>query len=840
VSAYDVRTVDGQDVIVMELVEGETLERLLARKRLPLGEALSLGIRIADALARANAAGIVHRDLKPSNVVVTAEGVKVLDLGLARLTDAPFAAEETPTLEQGASSLTRERLRASGRCRLPAASAPSGRQTAPASSSAAESWESGGRRTGGSLRSRVGNPRPPEPCRGCPGSPVAGVLRFERDRVAPSDPPTRRVSLDPLAALRPRVRQALDALGIRSLFLGIHDAAFPSRPEEDVGRGSPYSEGAADFLELVAGLGFGGVQLGPQGITSASNPSPYDGTLFSKNPLSTALLPLAGPEWGELLAPHLLADAVAGRPGPEDRVPYDYVFGVHRAASAEVHAAFQRRSMAREPRLEPIVRGLAAFRSASADWLERDALYEVLQALYGGRHWTEWTEADGRPHADQRLWDESRESRAALAARRAQLREAHASEIDAFSFAQYVLHEQHRRLRSRLAALSLELAGDLQIGLSARDTWFARRFLLPGYVMGAPPSRTNPEGQAWGYGILDPARYFEAGPDGERREGPALRFVRARVTKMFDEFDRVRIDHPHGLVCPWVYSTGAGDPQRAVRNGARLFSSPDLADHTELARLAIPRHEQIDHFLPRHDDHRVRDLDEEQVDRYGVVLEVVADVARAHGRQVSDVACEVLSTMPYPLGRVIERHGLGRFRVTQKADLERTDDVYRGENASPEDWIMLGNHDTRPIWLAAQDWLERTASRRQAEYLGWRLAIPEPDREAWAARTASQLPALVLARFADLFVGPARHVQVFFTDLLGLRQAYNRPGSVDPANWSLRVVPGFREDYASRLRRGLALDLPRALALALRSRGPSFAGAHAGLVEDLERGQNQG
>jgi Tol biopolymer transport system component/predicted Ser/Thr protein kinase len=109
VSVYDVREVDGQDVIVMELVEGETLEQLLTRKRLPLGEALGIAARIAEALGRAHAAGIVHRDVKPSNVMVTADGVKVLDFGLAKLTEAPFP-DDAPTLEHDAASLTGERV----------------------------------------------------------------------------------------------------------------------------------------------------------------------------------------------------------------------------------------------------------------------------------------------------------------------------------------------------------------------------------------------------------------------------------------------------------------------------------------------------------------------------------------------------------------------------------------------------------------------------------------------------------------------------------------------------------------------------------------------------------
>ena len=110
VAVYDVLTVEDQDVLVMELVNGETLEQLLARKRPALSETLGLAIDIADALARAHAAGIVHRDLKPSNVMVTPDGVKVLDFGLAKLVEAPFLDAEAPTVAPDETALTGERV----------------------------------------------------------------------------------------------------------------------------------------------------------------------------------------------------------------------------------------------------------------------------------------------------------------------------------------------------------------------------------------------------------------------------------------------------------------------------------------------------------------------------------------------------------------------------------------------------------------------------------------------------------------------------------------------------------------------------------------------------------
>jgi serine/threonine-protein kinase len=74
----------GRDFIVMEYVEGKTLDEDLSA-RVPLATLLDYASQIAAALAKAHAAGIVHRDLKPGNVMVTKEGqVKVLDFGLAK------------------------------------------------------------------------------------------------------------------------------------------------------------------------------------------------------------------------------------------------------------------------------------------------------------------------------------------------------------------------------------------------------------------------------------------------------------------------------------------------------------------------------------------------------------------------------------------------------------------------------------------------------------------------------------------------------------------------------------------------------------------------------------
>ena len=81
---HDVGEQDGVDYLVMEYLEGETLETRLENGALPVEETLRIGREIASAVDAAHRRGIIHRDLKPGNVMITETGAKVLDFGLAR------------------------------------------------------------------------------------------------------------------------------------------------------------------------------------------------------------------------------------------------------------------------------------------------------------------------------------------------------------------------------------------------------------------------------------------------------------------------------------------------------------------------------------------------------------------------------------------------------------------------------------------------------------------------------------------------------------------------------------------------------------------------------------
>jgi eukaryotic-like serine/threonine-protein kinase len=105
---FDVGEQDGQAFLVMEHLDGETLDDRLTRGPLPARDVLTYARQVAGALDHAHRARIVHRDLKPSNVMLTPSGAKLLDFGLAR---GPAL---MPPATSSTASFTPEKLTADG------------------------------------------------------------------------------------------------------------------------------------------------------------------------------------------------------------------------------------------------------------------------------------------------------------------------------------------------------------------------------------------------------------------------------------------------------------------------------------------------------------------------------------------------------------------------------------------------------------------------------------------------------------------------------------------------------------------------------------------------------
>src|SRR5689334_18453024 len=103
ITIHDIISEGDAEYMVMEYVQGKTLIDVIPKGGLRVPQVLKYAVQMTDALQTAHAAGIIHRDLKPGNVMVTEAGlVKVLDFGLAKLTDrAPLSQTSAPGSDSG-------------------------------------------------------------------------------------------------------------------------------------------------------------------------------------------------------------------------------------------------------------------------------------------------------------------------------------------------------------------------------------------------------------------------------------------------------------------------------------------------------------------------------------------------------------------------------------------------------------------------------------------------------------------------------------------------------------------------------------------------------------------
>ena len=111
--------------------------------------------------------------------------------------------------------------------------------------------------------------------------------------------------------------------------------------------------------------------------------------------------------------------------------------------------------------------------------------------------------------------------------------------------------------------------------------------------------------------------------------------------------------------------------------------------------------------------------------------------------------------------------------------------------------------------------------------------LPNTDAKAYYKELKSDKAKLRQAFFTELFTSPAKKIQIFFTDFFGIDKTYNVPGSKEGC-WTLRLGEDFEELYYDNLSKGVGMNLPEAIARAIRYRGENFSSQHESLLKNLD------
>ena len=615
------------------------------------------------------------------------------------------------------------------------------------------------------------------------------------------------------------IKDALKVLGKKHFAFISHANSFPAEEGKNTGFGTSNSKAARKLIDFLSGV-FTDIQLGPAGKTKSIDASPYTGTIFSNNPLFIDLEQLTTDEWFNILSVSTYNKITENNPNKDkNRTAYSYIFNAQEEALKEAFENFKKADC------KELKAQFEKFKQDNNFWLEKDSLYEALTVEHGNDYWPMW-----ESETDKSLFNpQNDEQKAEYQKRIDELKQKYADVIEYYSFCQFVISVQNTKTREYAQSKGIKMIADRQVAFSDRDNWAYQSYFLKGWCLGCPPDYFSEDGQMWGFPVMDPEKLFNK--DGSLGEGGLL--MKQLYKKMFTENPGgVRIDHMVGLIDPWVYVSGR---KPKIEEGAgRLYSSPE---HPVLSKYAIATEDDLNYEVEADKEERILKLTEEQIRRYGALVEkIVIGAAKEVGLDKDSIVCEDLGTLTYPVVSVMKQYDLQGMKLIQFVVPEKPEHPYRCKNITPRSWAMVGTHDNEPIAMWADATVFTEAGYLNGKNLAEDLypdATPE-EKEAVAVRISKDAPFLTQTKLVELFACKAENIQVFFTDFLGLKEVYNRPGTSGDSNWSLRIPNNYEELYCNNLKEGKALNLPLILKLAIEARGHEFASKNQATIEKLE------
>lgn len=622
--------------------------------------------------------------------------------------------------------------------------------------------------------------------------------------------------------LKKAIQKALKVLKKKNLSMIVHGSSFPAVQGQDYGIGSPNTEGGQNFMEFISGLGFNGIQLGPEGKTKSIDASPYVGTMFSDNPLFIDLYQLTQKDFAGILSSKTFEKIISENPAKNNRTAYEYIYKNSDSALREAFGNFKKKLSEGDSKIKKLNKQSEEFIEKNQYWLEKDALYEAISLKHNNDYWPMWAD-----ELDKNLFNaEGKFSCKDVEKRISELKNDQKDEIEYYEFVQFIAYLQKQITKDFVLNKKMKTIADCQVAFSDRDYWANQALFLHGWNLGCPPDVFSADGQAWGFPVMNPEKIFNK--DGSLGDGGKL--LKARFGKMFEENPGgVRIDHIIGLIDPFVYKSGK--LPKPEQGASRLYSSPE---HAELAKYSLIRIKDLNQKVGPDSEKRVLTVNDEQIKEYARVLEnIVIEAAKEKGIGKESIICEDLGTITAPVEAVMKKLKLSGIRMTQFVDPEVADHPYRIKHTESQHWAMIGSHDNQPLMSWVDELYKTKTVEPHAENLS--ADLKESHVNKFKKELMQSPQSFVTAKFAELFASPAENIQIFFADFFGSRERYNMPGTSGSENWSLRIPNSYECYLQEQLAKKEAVNIPEVLIMAIEARGNKFAKKHNDIIEDLKK-----
>jgi len=577
--------------------------------------------------------------------------------------------------------------------------------------------------------------------------------------------------------------QARNLLGTDSTSLIIFDTVFPTKSALDTGVGSSFSKSAQKLITFMKDmLSINTVQLGPQGIITKSNYSPYSGSSFSLGNHLIDLSQLNDAKYGNILPEKILHDAINANDLSENekkyKTNYSKVLGKDKikedigTQDQALHIAFS--NFKNLDKSSALKNEFDKFTNNPSDWLERDSLFEALKEKHGTEDWKTWND-----EIDKNLFD-GKYPQDTVSQRINEIKSEHNEAYEFNKFCQFIASKQQKESKDNFKNSDISLAGDCLIGFSIREHWAYKSAFLDDVYMGCQNDDHSVE--PWGFPVVN---YNELGTPEKPLEAGKL--LQNKFDLFFQRYDKGRIDAAYQLIQPFLYELD--------KNGKPVQKPFNELDNRVMSFVEDSARKNIPNF-------KKEDISLELLgaDAWGTLLKTKNDWGHIHlTRYAND--------------------GWGRVKAYENTQGYSLDKINIG----------IGTHDDISLMELTDDKMTE-----QAHLLANDLKLD-------SQRLSSDKIEFRNAKFGELFTAKNQFFTIF--DVLGLKQQFNKPG-IDPItqkpstdNWSARIPYEFESLYFKQLSEGKGLNLPKALTIAINAKEKSnpFSTETNTLLEKLQK-----
>lgn len=604
------------------------------------------------------------------------------------------------------------------------------------------------------------------------------------------------------------IEEGFAAAGVNNRIAITHGSVFPAAGRDSL-VGSPYGEGAKQWISFLKLYGFNGNQLGPNGALSNNQISPYNSSALNENPLFIDLKALTTEKYGKILSQKTYEKLTL----PVGKSDKSYCFSnfddakrLYFIALNESYRNYKINLSKGQPEAILLKNEFEAFKNTQISekntkgrQSEEEGLFRVLSAMYKTDNIEKWDKLDSD------LIVEVRKNNPKAIERYKDLMTTYKEPITEYQFEQFLVSKQIKENKDFRDSIKFKYFSDLLIGCSKMDLWRYKDAFLEGYAIGAFEGGDAPY-QTWEIPVLNPRKLFVGYEDlnvgGE--------FLKEKLEHALENCENIRIDHALGLIDPFIYERNT---VKYDENGRQIKSGVH------------------GNFISQ-----IYDDDGNKIDDYynypRILKKLVLPTLERHKLAKTDPVWESLCAETDLYKRIYyEENDLPKIIQTEFTKAEGEDNKH---------WFLIGSHDSIPV----MNMLKKDGSWRRyndawnpgylAEYL-FKDPARKNEKDAFykkIANTIDGLPKvgkelekadkeLIKAKFAELFT--KEKVMVSFADILGINEdniTYNIGGSNNKTNWKERITPDFIDKYYENLSSDspTALNIPEVLKIALQAK----------------------